>query len=282
MSFGSKKETKRKARQRKSWIGFYLGRTLFILLGMIFLAVGLIALICREKEVRVEGSEIYSRQEIIDRVLDDKLSRSNTVYALIKNALMPKKNIPFIDRARVRLNSPGRITIELKQTPMTGYFLLNDGTNRAYFGDKGLVTDVSALVIDGVPSLSGITADKVGIGDKIPARDQGDRETILSVFRFFADKSIAIKDLKLEEDGRLHVACRNIDISLGTKTNLRDKLKRVPYLLDKIGDMSGTLHLENWTPDNTDVIFEKDQAQMEREQKEGTDKEAETKSKKNH
>ena len=29
--------------------------------------------------------------------------------------------------------------------------------------------------------------------------------------------------------------------------------------------MSGTLHLENWTPDNTDVIFEKDQAQMEKE-----------------
>ena len=127
------------------------------------------------------------------------------------------------------------------------------------------MTDVSSLVVDGLPSLSGISAEKAKKGDIIPIQDKADRESVLSIYQFFADKSISISDLKLGENGTVQVSCKNLNISLGSRTNLRDKLKRVPYLLDKIEDMSGTLHLENWTPDNTDVIFEKDQAQMEKE-----------------
>lgn len=267
------KENNRKARQRKTLIRFYLSRGLLILLGLLVLATLLIALICRETSVSVEGTAIYSQQEVIDRILDDKLSRRNTVYALLKNALLPKKNIPFIDSARIRLHSPGQITIELKQTPMIGYYLLADGTNRAYFNEKGQVTDVSSVVVDALPSLGGLSAETAKRGDKIPIQDAADRESVLSVYRFFSDKSLVISDLSLGEDGKIHVRYKSLDINLGTRSNLGDKLKRVPYLLDKIADMSGTLHLENWTPDHTDVIFEKDQAQMEKEaqQKKGGD-----------
>lgn len=259
------KESNRKARQKKNLIRFYLRRGLLLLLGLLILAILLIALICKETSVSVEGTAIYSQEEVIDRILDDKLSRRNTVYAFLKNALLPKKNIPFIDSARIRFRSAGQITIEIRQTPMNGYYLLADGTNRAYFNAKGQVTDVSSLVVDGLPSLSGISAEKAKKGDIIPIQDKADRESVLSIYQFFADKSIAISDLKLGENGTVQVSCKNLNISLGSRTNLRDKLKRVPYLLDKIEDMSGTLHLENWTPDNTDVIFEKDQAQMEKE-----------------
>ena len=103
------KESNRKARQKKNLIRFYLRRGLLLLLGLLILTILLIALICKETSVSVEGTAIYSQEEVIDRILDDKLSRRNTVYAFLKNSLLPKKNIPFIDSARIRFRSAGQI-----------------------------------------------------------------------------------------------------------------------------------------------------------------------------
>jgi len=43
---------------------------------------------------------------------------------------------------------------------------------------------------------------------------------------------------------------------LGTTTNLAQKTKRLPYILPYLDGKSGTLHLEDWTEENTDIVFE--------------------------
>ena len=48
------------------------------------------------------------------------------------------------------------------------------------------------------------------------------------------------------------------NISLGNRSYLEEKIERVMLILPKIEGMQGTLHLENYSSQNTDIVFEKD------------------------
>jgi len=43
---------------------------------------------------------------------------------------------------------------------------------------------------------------------------------------------------------------------VGSADNLTDKLMRLEYILPELTGKKGTLHLENWSNENTDIIFE--------------------------
>ena len=53
------------------------------------------------------------------------------------------------------------------------------------------------------------------------------------------------------------VAYGGIVINVGDKSYLEEKIMRLPHILPNIEGQSGILHLENWTPDNTDIVFER-------------------------
>ena len=46
-----------------------------------------------------------------------------------------------------------------------------------------------------------------------------------------------------------------IQILLGKQTDLEEKLMRLPKILPYLEGMTGILHLENWSRDNTDIVF---------------------------
>ena len=38
---------------------------------------------------------------------------------------------------------------------------------------------------------------------------------------------------------------------------MSEKVMRLSYILPKLEGMTGTLHLEDWNTENTDIVFEK-------------------------
>ena len=50
----------------------------------------------------------------------------------------------------------------------------------------------------------------------------------------------------------------NVKINLGLKNDMDDKCKRLSKILSQLGNQSGTLHLENFSPNNTDIVFKKE------------------------
>ena len=57
---------------------------------------------CRVQTVEVEGSTLYTQQQIQDYVLDGTYSY-NSVYAVADNLIHPKENIPFGKSVKVRM-----------------------------------------------------------------------------------------------------------------------------------------------------------------------------------
>jgi cell division protein FtsQ len=47
-----------------------------------------------------------------------------------------------------------------------------------------------------------------------------------------------------------------ITIQVGTADNLAQKILRLQYILPQLEGKKGTLHLENWTSETTDIIFD--------------------------
>ena len=48
----------------------------------------------------------------------------------------------------------------------------------------------------------------------------------------------------------------DITVNVGSADNLTDKIMRLQYILPQLTNQTGTLHLENWSNENTDIIFE--------------------------
>ena len=46
-------------------------------------------------------------------------------------------------------------------------------------------------------------------------------------------------------------------VNLGSMEYLTQKVERVEKILPKLVGMAGTLHLENWNEQNTNIVFEK-------------------------
>ena len=61
--------------------------------------------LCPLQTVTVEGTDLYTSEEIQNYILDDEYS-TNTVYVYVKNKLFPKGDAEFIDHFNVQMKSP--------------------------------------------------------------------------------------------------------------------------------------------------------------------------------
>ncbi len=99
------REKRRKKKRRKIRFAVFL---------VFLLTAGLSALIIwqvyRVGEVKVEGNEHYSKEQIEKFVLDDKYSW-NSLYVYLKYRFMEMEQIPFVDTMEVSLENPKTLKI---------------------------------------------------------------------------------------------------------------------------------------------------------------------------
>ena len=73
----------------------------------------------------------------------------------------------------------------------------------------------------------------------------------LEKYEFIAER------IKYEEaSGSMTVYSGKIEILVGNADNLAQKIMRLQYILPQLEGKRGTLHLENWTSETTDIIFD--------------------------
>ena len=64
--------------------------------------------------------------------------------------------------------------------------------------------------------------------------------------------------ISYDENNHITLVYDTYNISLGNRSYLEEKIERVMLILPKIEGLQGTLHLENYSNQNTDIVFEKD------------------------
>ena len=242
-----KKKKRRFGRFRFYFINIFLGIVITVLAACIF-----VYFCCRVQTVEVEGNTLYTQRQIQDYVLDGTYSY-NSVYAVVENLLHPKKDIPFVDSVKVRMTGLNALRITVTEKSMIGYLTLADGTY-AYFDRDGVVQETSDRLLEGLLPVGGIPCEEARAGDKLPADDEI-LTYLTALLKGLEKYEITPQGITFAEDGSATLQYQGIQIQLGKQTDLEEKLMRLPKILPYLEGMTGILHLENWSRDNTDIVF---------------------------
>ncbi len=243
-----RKNRKKRARRKKVLL-FIL---LFLLLAAILILIGITGF--KLKKVQVSGNELYSDQQIKDSVLNDEYSW-NSLYVVLKYRLFQTRKIPFIDEMEIELVSPNTIHIKVYEKAMIGYIAANN--QNVYFDKDGFVVEISKRQIDHVPKVDGIECRKVIVYEKLNLDD----ENVLSFLLTFSQQLMKyelVPEAIVFHESNITADFGGIKAEIGDSGYLVEKVMRLDAVMKQLKEKRGTLHLENWTPLTTDIIFEPD------------------------
>lgn len=113
--------------------------------------------------------------------------------------------------------------------------------------------------LDGVPEIRGLSFQSVRVGEKLPLADDSILNSILGVSKMLDKFSITADCVEVTGEEELVLYQGNVRVLLGKDENLEEKMSRAAAILPKLTGESGQLHLEDFTEETQNIIFERDQ-----------------------
>lgn len=240
-----KKETKTKT--VKKLIVVLAVLAVLFLLGLSFAGV------FRVRQVTVTGNAYYTKEEVVDLLLDEG-SLQNTLLVYLRYKYQEHPEIPFIDDFEVTMDSWQSLKIRVYEKNMVGYvrYLGQD----VYFDKDGIVVESSTQELEGIPQISGVTFDSLAIHQPLSVEDPTIFDTILSITKLLTKYDLDPDEIRFGAGGELFLQLGDVKVALGTGENLDEKISRLKQLEGDLKDKSGTLHMENYTDETTHISLE--------------------------
>ena len=240
-----KKETKTKT--VKKLIVVLAALAVLFILGLSFAGV------FRVRQVTVTGNAYYTKEEVVDLLLDEG-SLQNTLLVYLRYKYQEHPEIPFIDDFEVTMDSWQSLKIRVYEKNMVGYvrYLGQD----VYFDKDGIVVESSTQELEGIPQISGVTFDSLAIHQPLSVEDPTIFDTILSITKLLTKYDLDADEIRFGAGGELFLQLGDVKVALGTGENLDEKISRLKQLEGDLKDKSGTLHMENYTDETTHISLE--------------------------
>ena len=254
------KEERRRKKRRK--IGLYI---LLILILLIAAGVFIVMNVFTVENVVVEGNELYSYTQIENMVLNDEYSW-NSLYVDLKYRFVDIGEVPFVDTMEVSLDNPHTVHIKVYEKGMLGYLYINSIGQNAYFDKDGFVVETSTEVIDGVPKITGISCEEVVLYEKLQLENSDILRDLLNLTQTLKKYNLLPDEIQYDSNMEPVLYYGTIQVKIGSEDNLSQKVVRLSIILPQLDGLSGTLHLETWTPETTDIIWDRAEEQSETEE----------------
>lgn len=207
--------------------------------------------------VEVSGNYRYTDEEIKNLCMYGPLSHNSVLMSVFQKNI-DLSNEAFLDHVTVEYIDRNTIRLRVTETRLVGMFVI-DGYYY-YFNQYGDVTEVLVQKDEEegkfVPQIKGLGASNIGLGHTIEFEKPEALNTI-SAIRAITDRYEVCPDT-VEFDADLNITLRygNITALLGQDDLLEEKMIRVIAILPALEDYSGTLHLENFTMDTENIVFD--------------------------
>lgn len=245
------REKRKKKKSRKMKLIIFLTIVLLLLIGIL-----VVWKVFTVKNVEVEGNELYTDEQIQKFVLNDDYSW-NSLYVVLKYRFLNTKKIPFVDTMEISFKDPHTLKVNVYEKGLIGYLYISSINQNAYFDKDGFVVETSKDIIQKVPQINGIDCDKVVLYEMLPLKDDDILKSLLTATQALKKYEVAPDTINYGKDGSITLEYGTIEVLLGASDNLTKKILRLSYILPQLEGMSGTLHIENWTENTTDIIFNK-------------------------
>lgn len=247
-----KEQRKRKKRRKIGLIIFLI----FVLL--VALAVLIVWKVFTVKEVKVEGNELYSSEQIEQLVLNDEYSW-NSLYVFVKYSLWNTKEVPFLDTMEVSLDDPHTVRISVYEKGMLGCFYIDAVGQYAYFDKDGFVVETSSEEIPGIPKITGITCQEVVLYEQLPLEQEEVLDNLLNLTQILKKYDLLPQEIHYDESLEPTLIYYGTRVVVGSDEYLTQKVVRLSAIMPELAGLYGTLYLDSWTPDTTEIIYKRDE-----------------------
>lgn len=247
-----REQRKRKKRRKIGLIIFLI----FILL--VALAVLIVWKVFTVKEVKVEGNELYSSEQIEQLVLNDEYSW-NSLYVFVKYSLWNTEDVPFLDTMEVSLDDPHTVRISVYEKGMLGCFYIDAIGQYAYFDKDGFVVETSSEEIPGIPKITGITCQEVVLYEQLPLEQEKVLDNLLNLTQILKKYDLLPQEIHYDENLEPTLTYYGTRVVIGSDEYLTQKVVRLSAIMPELAGLYGTLYLDSWTPDTTEIIYKRDE-----------------------
>lgn len=246
------REERKKKKRRKH---IFRGILIFIAILAIAVVIGIKVFVI--KNVEVEGNSLYDAATIEKVVLNDEYSW-NTLYVFFKYRFKKTENLPFIDTMDITLKDPQTIHIEVYEKGTMGYLYISGIGENAYFDKDGIVVETSSDVLPDIPKIEGISCDEVILYEKLPIEEEQLKD-MLTLTQALKRNNLVPDSITYDSQSLPILTYDKVKVEVGNTDKLTQKVERISKILPTLKGMNGTLHLENWTEETTNIVFEKDE-----------------------
>lgn len=247
------REQRKKAKRRKMSLIILL-----VILLLIAIAVFVVWNVFTVKNVEVHGNEMYSSEQIEQLVLDDEYSW-NSLYVVLKYRFVDTGDVPFVDTMEVSLKDPHTIQVSVYEKGILGCFYIDAIGQNAYFDKDGFVVETSTEVIEGVPKITGISCNQVVLYEKLPLEQEEVLVNLLNLTQMLKKYDLLPQEIHYNENLEPTLTYDGTEVVVGSEDYLAQKMARLSAILPQLSGLYGTLYLDSWTPDTTDIVYKRTQ-----------------------
>lgn len=210
------------------------------------------------ENVEVEGNELYSSGQIEQLVLNDEYSW-NSLYVLLKYRFVDMGEVPFVDTMEVKLKNPHTVQISVYEKGILGCLYIESIGQYAYFDKDGFVVETSTEEIPDVPKVTGVTCEEVVLYEQLPLERGEVLKDLLNLTQILKKYDLLPQEIHYDDKLMPTLDYGGTRVVVGSEDYLSQKVVRLSAILPQLSGLSGTLYLDTWTPDTTDIVFERDE-----------------------
>ena len=164
-----------------------------------------------------------------------------------------------MDTMEISLDDPHTIHITVYEKGMLGYLYIDSIGQNAYFDKDGFVVETSVDVIEGIPKVTGVSCDTVVLYEQLPLDNPEVLRYLLNLTQTLKKYNLLPDEIHYNSDLEPVLTYGTIEVIVGSDEYLSQKTKRLSYILPQLNGLTGTLHLETWTEEATDIVFDKEE-----------------------
>lgn len=198
----------------------------------------------RIKSVRVEGSEIYSEQEIIQSAMADSYSY-NTLYFWFSSRIKGVRCLPFTQEIEVEWNRINEITLHVYDKTISGSVKYMG--QYVFFDKDGIVLQSLSQPMDHIPIVTGIKFGKFTMNEAFEVDDDSLFETIMNISQLINHYQVPVDEVHFDGD-KPSLNSGNVTVNLGKKSFYDDDMAALASVLKKAKKkkLSGTIDMEHF------------------------------------
>ena len=207
----------------------------------------------RVNNVEVVGNSHYTTQEIEDMVLKGNLF-DNSLLLNLKYRNKSIENVPFVEKMDVEVIGADSIRIMVYEKKLAG--CVSYLGNYMYFDRDGIVVESSLEASSNVPEVLGLSFNYVIIHEKLPVEKQEVFEEILDITQLLSKYNLHANKIFFDSEYNVYLYFDGIEVSIGTKDYIDEKIIQLQYILPNLEGKSGILEMKDFNEDTKNVTFE--------------------------